>query len=391
MKNKHPPQSVLSVVLCIIGAGLIAFGAAVAYQVPDEIQYIVSAPESKDKTEIVFQEAKKTLQKLSDGTESACITGKAQSMIISTDVSARTVTVYSVDTGYDDLFHRKTATGRMISNREIEESKKVIVIDQRIAYQLFPAGDALGQSIWLGECPWTVVGVVTDCSSIGEADGSMVYIPISTAIEQDIAMQTLEIRLQTKRRDSSFTQIRGILSDWRQGGSFYHLFREKTSAMMPLLWGAVILGCCIIRWLLNALLKYIKHQYEVFQGQLSRHYAYHLIGWICWKSLFVLLITTALSAVAYSVISLIRQTALLFPEWIPEKPVSITSYISRFWELHHTASVPVYYSSQEESAVMLASRLIQWGCFAFLAAGSVKLIYEKCIRTNTLFSGGKKP
>ena len=109
MKNKHPPRSILSIFLCVIGLGLMICGTIVAYQVPDEIQYIISIPENREEIETVVQEAGKTLLGISDRVESACVSGKTQNMIASTNVSASAVTVYAVDTGYDDLLqHDRT-------------------------------------------------------------------------------------------------------------------------------------------------------------------------------------------------------------------------------------------------------------------------------------------
>ena len=387
MNNKHPPRSILSISLCVIGLGLMICGTIVAYQVPDEIQYIISIPENREEIETVVQEARKTLLGISDRVESACVSGKTQNMIASTNVSASAVTVYAVDTGYDDLLHRKMILGRLISNRDIEESRNVIMIDQKTAYMLFPAGDALDQTIWLGDDPWTVIGIISNRSQLGEANNSSVYIPLPAAIKRETIMQTLEIRVSYRSRDSSVTQIREVLTDWRPGGSFYDLFREKVSAFIPLFWIAVVVGCCLIRWLFSNLLKYTKCQYEIFQEKLRRHYAYQLTGWICRKLLIVVLMVTVLCTAVYGVISLLRQTALLFPEWIPEKPVSIASYINRFWELHHADSVSVQYTSQGVRSVILASRLIQWGCLVLLTGGSASLLCKRVKKAT--YSGGK--
>ena len=390
MRNKHPPRSLLSIILSVIGLGLAACGAIIACQVPEEIQYIVSAPENRGEIEAVVQKAQKTLLDVSDRVESACISGKAQNMIASTNVSATAVTVYAVDTGYTDLFYRKMIFGRLISKRDVEESKNVIMIDQKTAYMLFPAGEALDQTIWIGGAPWTVIGIMSNHSQLGEADDSTVYIPLSAAIKRETPIRTLEIRLQYRSRDSSATQIREMLTGWRKGGSFYNLPKEKISAAMPLLWIAVIVGFCLIRWLFSNILKYTKRQYEIFQRKLCQHYAYQMAWWICWKLLVAMLMGIALCAAVYGVISLLRQTALMFPEWIPEKPVSIASYISRFWELHHTASESIRYTSQGNSVVELAAWLIRWGCFSLLAAGTVNLLRERIMK-NTLCSGGKRP
>lgn len=387
MRNKHPPRSLLSIILYVIGLGLAACGAIIACQVPEEIQYIVSAPENRGEIEAVVQKAQKTLLDVSDRVESACISGKAQNMIASTNVSATAVTVYAVDTGYTDLFYRKMISGRLISKRDVEESKNVIMIDQKTAYMLFPAGEALDQTIWIGGAPWTVIGIMSNHSQLGEADDSTVYIPLSAAIKRETPIRTLEIRLQYRSRDSSVTQIREVLTDWRPGGSFYDLFREKVSAFIPLFWIAVVVGCCLIRWLFSNLLKYTKCQYELFQEKLRRHYAYQLTGWICRKLLIVVLMVTVLCTAVYGVISLLRQTALLFPEWIPEKPVSIASYINRFWELHHADSVSVQYTSQGVRSVILASRLIQWGCLVLLTGGSASLLCKRVKKAT--YSGGK--
>ena len=74
---------------------------------------------------------------------------------------------------------------------------------------------------------------------------------------------------------------------------------------------------------------------------------------------------------AYAVLSLITKAALIFPEWIPDKPFSPASYVSCFWSLHQNAALSVPFASREKAILLLGARLIRWGCFAWMAGYTI--------------------
>lgn len=100
---------------------------------------------------------------------------------------------------------------------------------------------------------------------------------------------------------------------------------------------------------------------------------------ILWLALYILLIL----AVAYVIIWLVTQAALTFPDWVPEKPVSITSYISRFWTLHGQTSRSTQIISREISVISLGAWLVRWGCIAMYAGIIVNMLSKRIAEMKT--------
>ena len=361
----------MGILLLLIGMALAVTGWIITQGVTDGIQYIVSAPEDNDALKDAYREAQELLSSLTDWIDLAAVSGKAQRMTLSTDISETEGTVYAVDFGYFDLRPEILKDGRLISRGDIKEYRDVILIDESTAYQLFPAGDALEKTILLSGRAWTVIGIIKDRARFGEADRTLAFIPITAAITQGQPMQTLEICIRRGKGETPTASLQSALTGWRGGGTFYELSKEKAAARIPLRWCAVILGCCLIRWLLHLLTDWARRQYALLREKLQAQYATRLIGWATGRIVMLLLGFLLAGIAAYAVLSLITKAALIFPEWVPDKPFSPASYVSCFWSLHQNAALSVPFASREKAILLLGARLIRWGCFAWMAGCTI--------------------
>lgn len=371
MTDHRNKFSFMGILLLLIGIALAVTGWTVTQGVTDGIQYIVSAPEDKDALKDAYREAQVLLSSLTDLVDLAVVSGKAQHMTLSTDISETEGTVYAVDLGFFDFRPEALKDGRLISGGDIKDCRDVILIDESTAYQLFPAGDALGKAILLGGRSWTVIGIIKDRARFGEADRTLAYIPITAAITQGQPMQTLEISIRRGKGKTPTASLQSALTGWRGGGTFYELSKEKATARIPLRWCAVILGCCLIRWLLHLLTDWARRQYALLREKLQAQYATRLIGWATGRIVLLLLGFLLAGIAAYAVLSLITKAALIFPEWVPDKPFSPASYVKSFWSLHQNAALCVQFVSREKTILLLGARLIRWGCFAWMAGCTI--------------------
>ena len=75
------------------------------------------------------------------------------------------------------------AGGRFINDRDVDERRRVAVLGDELAKLLFGDGAAVGQQVFLGDAPFTVIGVMRpklQNSSYQERDKDRIFIPATT-------------------------------------------------------------------------------------------------------------------------------------------------------------------------------------------------------------------
>lgn len=83
--------------------------------------------------------------------------------------------------GYDDIMGLEVGGGVFLNETDVSTRARVAVLGERLAAQLFPAGDALGSSFQSQGVSFDVVGVLEAQGGGGWGSGdNSVYVPVST-------------------------------------------------------------------------------------------------------------------------------------------------------------------------------------------------------------------
>lgn len=105
----------------------------------------------------------------------------------SAEVNQRRVSAMVVGTtsGFAEIRRRETSKGRFFTKEEFTADRRVIVIDQKLADELFGAGNPLGQQVLIHNVPCRVIGVLAkDKSAFAQFDmgpqNLYAYIPWGT-------------------------------------------------------------------------------------------------------------------------------------------------------------------------------------------------------------------
>jgi putative ABC transport system permease protein len=97
-----------------------------------------------------------------------------------TTTSETSITVLGTTPDYFSVGTNKVGSGSAFTNADVTNSAKVAVIGQTLATELFPTGTALGQTISVDGTSFSVVGILSQQSSVGFNDpNSVVIAPIS--------------------------------------------------------------------------------------------------------------------------------------------------------------------------------------------------------------------
>ena len=352
--------------LLFVGTLWTAFGVHLICHTSDHMQYIKAAESNESDLHRQYSIAEDVRKNITEYGGTGSIDFRMWEVPVGTDNGENIITVYGIDKYYSGVYHETLTEGRMISDRDIREAGNVIVIDQALAYQLFPGGDAIGRTLRMGKREWMVIGLIRTVPRFGEVNDSVAYIPITTLGEYSFQPQTLEIHLQ-KGDNTPTAVLKNMIVEKAESGTWIYLSTEKTKAMMPLRLIAVVLLCYLIYRLFRKSISYAKNRYSQFRDKLTEKYAVNLIGWVFCRSLVFLMIWIAICGAALAATWLIRQVVLTFPEWIPDKPFSLQSYIRSFWFIHHEESAGIQYLSHDLSTIQLGAGMIRSGCTGSLA------------------------
>lgn len=349
--------------LLVIGLCLLIPGCLLLCQVPDSYQYVSSAANLSESYPRAVQSV--------DGLDAqVTISARKQGLSLMGMRAEITLTLYAVDEMYPAVCHETLKQGRYISAGDVTKQRRVMVIDEKAAFALFNGGEAMGKTLHVAGVDWQIVGIVADKSRFGEADESVAYVPISAALALD--MDTLDMRVTGT---SQAALVASALDDG--SGSFYDLSREKYAALMPIRWAVIAAVILLAMWLIKQTVSMGKRDLSAYRQRLNRHYPRELTGW-CLGRLLVLLLLGVTAGIAVVVaMKLLTAPALVFTDWIPENPVSLSDYIERFWAIHRSRAHAVHYTTREVSMVALSAWLIRWGIFAVLGGTTITTTRRK--------------
>ncbi len=114
------------------------------------------------------------------------------------------------------------ASGRFFTQNETDEAAKVVVLGQTVVKQLFPTGDPVGQTVFVKNVPFTVIGTLTakGQSGAGQDQDDTALIPYTSALERLTGGTSIGALMvsatDADHVDSVQSQITGLLEQRHQ-------------------------------------------------------------------------------------------------------------------------------------------------------------------------------
>lgn len=363
--------------LLLLGAALMACGAAVLLATPDWMQYVLPAPAvSQESGELtaLYEGGMERLTEMGDVLTESAIAARAQGVGLAAAQgnASETVTLYAVGAGYFEARYERLLEGRLVSEGDVKRAERVIVLDRPTALKLFPGEDAVGKAVRLSGENFEVGGVIEGGQRIGEADARIAYIPITAADEAALPVATVTLQGRAVSETGTATLMRDTLSSWMPNGSFYSLSKLKLGAVMPLRWLALIAGALALLALLRRLNARVWGRIGGFAQALKTRYARDLLPAMIARGLLALLAYAALLLAAFLLARFAIAPLLVFTEWVPEVVVELSSLTGRFWALNAQNAVAVRCVSREVCCVELGRGLLRWGLLAALLGMAVR-------------------
>lgn len=343
--------------LLAIGLCLLIPGCLLLCQVQDGYQYTRPAGNLSES----YPQAVQSVDWLD---AQVTISARKQGISLTGEREIISLTLYAVDEMYPAICHETLKQGRYISAGDVTKQRRVMVVDETTAFALFNGGEAMGKTLRVAGVDWQIVGIVADKFRFGEADESVAYVPVSAALALD--MDTLEMRVTGTNQAAL---VASALDDG--SGSFYDLSREKYAALMPIRWVAIAAVILLAMWLIKQTVSMGKQDLSDCRQRLTRHYPRELTGWCLGRLLVLFLLGVSAGIAVVVAMKMLTAPALVFTDWIPENPVSLSNYVERFWAIHRSRAHAVHYTTQEMSMVALSAWLIRGGTLAALGGGTL--------------------
>jgi putative ABC transport system permease protein len=101
------------------------------------------------------------------------------------DVTLDDVTILGTTADFPSVRNVEIASGRYVSDADVERKRKVAVLGAGLAEELFGEEDPIGQTVTAGSVKLTVVGVMEERGTVGNVDfDSQLYIPITVIFQR---------------------------------------------------------------------------------------------------------------------------------------------------------------------------------------------------------------
>jgi putative ABC transport system permease protein len=143
-----------------------------------------SRNETTSGTFLTYDDAK-AIEKTITGVSGVVVERDISELVKYGTTSVNSVSVIGTTPSYSQVRDVSQASGRFITQNDIDKSAKVVVLGYTTAQTLFGSADPVGEKIYVGDVQLTVVGVMAKKGVVGSTDyDARVYIPLTLVFEK---------------------------------------------------------------------------------------------------------------------------------------------------------------------------------------------------------------
>lgn len=326
------------VIVGILGM-MIAFCCAQVYETPELLQYAMEAPtvqteqDAPSEVRRMLTEIREISEQWTGIVSHTAVTADRENAML-TGVGGRAITAHLTGEygSINALPARLMRAGRAFYPEEVENGVKVMILDEQLAIALFRVGDPIGRTVVLEETEYTVVGVKRHTRAAGDAAPYGAYVPLKALDAAGANMDTMTVWGKAVQGAGAQTKFRTDMGNWRPGGCFYSLSKERTRAVLPV-WALVTL--CML-WAVIACFKrfgqLILSLVNKYKERLKVRFAVQLTPYLIGYTAYGLLALCGALLLAYAWAKVLLWPVAVFPEWIPAVPVEANDILETWWQ-----------------------------------------------------------
>ncbi len=283
-------------------------------------------------------------------------------------VGGEQVTLYAVDDLWQNVFHSTLYEGRNITKRDVEQKNPCIVLSASTARRLFPSGDILGQRVVAEGVFLEVVGLIQDGNTCGEADDAVAFIPLSL----DIVSDTLCVSIPQTEAVASAAIWENLLRGILPGGTFHNLRQMHWIAWLPFYITFLFFLARGLCWIYKTGKDKASFLWQKNRQDLQTHYFGQVWLPVTARGVLLLLLGMAFLVAMWSILQLCTLPLSVFPEYVPENLVKLSSWQQTVDTILKKAAVSRQYLSWESSRMEVVA-FLSHTAYLFFALG----IYRK--------------
>lgn len=363
-------------------------------QVGNTLQYIVPAPapvyqsdnnDGDDAKKIPPNQAIKDALKQLDATaeslqnivSSYTLSGILEQSGLSGNASSTTARLNCLGPDAFSVSPEFLSSGRLFYPEELEEGKRVILLDEQLALTLFKISDSVGKKVNLFGYEYQVVGTIRHEKQVGDYKEFAAYIPLMQVVEESVQLDALMVTaLPIPGTGAPVAFKVSMTESWIDGdGTLYDLGKEGVGATLWLRVLAFLTGAIFllkgIGWLNQHVMAFI-HKYQI---RLKREYAVRLLPWLIGMCLLFALGYGLLAGLAALLMNFIIEPVYTFPEWIPAVLVEWKDIQTAFWNVWQSSAMLKELRTPEILRLRFLGFVIQW-CAALMGAAMITLFHR---------------
>ena len=282
-----------------------------------------------------------------------------------TGTSVSDVRLLLVGPRFFEVFPQEMTEGSALSAFEINNHQPSAILDSRLAFSLFGDVSPLGETVEFGGSEYTVVGVARHRRSLGAANELTIWAVLGADASLTPDLFTVSVR-HARASDGFSTLWRTEAESAFGSGDFISLPQEKSRAsLLPRLLLFALGVWAIKRWL-RLLRGWGQRLIADARDRMARQYAISLTGYFLLRGLAAVLLAAVTLAALYGLAVFITQPLQVFPEWVPEKLVAMSSILARFWSLIGSNAAPLRLVTEQVAVLRFWHFLMRLGVFLFL-------------------------
>lgn len=379
--------------LIVLGAALLIYSLVMLYSMEPLAQYIAPAQHEPEKAaqmgeaegdaqtaaESPLAEQQKLWEQrrneLGENAQ-AGMAAVAYGFNVSGGGQSETATLICAGQGWFDAHPRFLVDGCLFSGADYENGVHKAVLDEELAFQLFPTTDACGSRVQLDDVWYDVVGVVRRADSAGDTDDYRIYIPLNAAV--DARMQTDYVQIDCRSELSGAKRaLQSVAEEALGGGSYYDTSKEVMRATMIVRVIAIIFALYFIARLLRAWNRRTVALVNGWLEEVKHRYFKTMLPGVIGLSALQLAGYCALALSAWATLRLTIEPMYVFTEWIPEVIVEWSKLAGRAQELMRDAAQVARYHTREYAAIRFYGALTRWGVICTLAGLVLYRVWPK--------------